>query len=72
MKYSKVNGLDMSRGGKNFYVRGKPTKRWMDYLKDDMDRKGMIMAITVLMGEWQKNKYCADPGIRVEKRRRSK
>jgi hypothetical protein len=41
--------------------RGRPTKRWMDCVKDDMRIKGVSMEMTSDRREWKKKTCCADP-----------
>ncbi|PZC81077.1 hypothetical protein B5X24_HaOG213417 [Helicoverpa armigera] len=41
--------------------RGRPKKRWMDCLKDDMNRKGVSVSMVSARGKWKKMTYCADP-----------
>jgi hypothetical protein len=41
--------------------RGRPKKRWMDGVKDDMRIKGMSMYVTSDRREWKKKTCCADP-----------
>jgi hypothetical protein len=41
--------------------RGRPKKRRMDYVKDDMTIKGMSMEMTSDKREWNKKSCCADP-----------
>jgi hypothetical protein len=40
--------------------RGRPKKRWMDCVKDDMRMKGVNMEMSDRK-EWKKKTYCADP-----------
>jgi hypothetical protein len=41
--------------------RGRPKKRWMDCVKDDMRIKGVSMEMTSDRREWKKKTCCADP-----------
>jgi hypothetical protein len=41
--------------------RGRPRKRWMDCVNDDMKIKGVIMEMTSDRREWKKKTCCADP-----------
>jgi hypothetical protein len=41
--------------------RGRPRKRWMDCVKDDMKIKGVNMAMTSDRREWKKKRGGADP-----------
>jgi hypothetical protein len=41
--------------------RGRPKKRWMDCVKDDMRIKGVSMEITSDRREWKKKTCCANP-----------
>jgi hypothetical protein len=41
--------------------RGRPRKRWMDCVKDDMRIKGVSMEMTSDRREWMKKTCCADP-----------
>jgi hypothetical protein len=40
--------------------RGRPKKRWMDCVKDDMRIKGVSMKMTSDRREWKKKTCCAD------------
>jgi hypothetical protein len=41
--------------------RGRPRKRWMDCVKNDMKIKGVSMEMTSDRREWKKKTCCADP-----------
>ena len=41
--------------------RGRPKKRWMDCVTNDMLEKGVDDAMTANRGEWKKMTCCADP-----------
>lgn len=41
--------------------RGRPKKRWMDCVKDDMCRKDVSAEMTADRDVWRKKTYCADP-----------
>ena len=41
--------------------RGRPKKRWMDCVRDDMNEKGVNDSVTFDRGEWKKKTCCADP-----------
>jgi hypothetical protein len=41
--------------------RGRPRKRWMDCVKDDMRIKGVSMELTSDRREWKKKRCFADP-----------
>jgi hypothetical protein len=41
--------------------RGRPRKRWIDCVKDDMKIKGVSMEMTSDRREWNKKTRCADP-----------
>jgi hypothetical protein len=41
--------------------RGRPRKRWMDCVKDNMKIKGVGMEMTSDRREWKKKTCCADP-----------
>jgi hypothetical protein len=41
--------------------RGRPGKRWMDCVKDEMKIKGVSMEMTSDRREWKKKTCCADP-----------
>jgi hypothetical protein len=41
--------------------RGRPKKRWMDCVKDDMRIKGVSMEMTSDRSEWKKKTCCSDP-----------
>jgi hypothetical protein len=41
--------------------RGRPMKRWMDCVNDDMRRKGVSMEMTSDRREWKKKTCCANP-----------
>jgi hypothetical protein len=41
--------------------RGRPRKRWMDCVKDNMKIKGVSMEMTSGRREWKKKTCCADP-----------
>jgi hypothetical protein len=41
--------------------RGRPRKRWMDCVKDDMNMKGVSVEMTSDRGKWKRNTCCADP-----------
>lgn len=41
--------------------RGRPRKRWVDCVVNDMRVKGVSMEMTADREEWKKKTYCADP-----------
>ena len=41
--------------------KGRPKKRWMDCLRNDMKEKGGNDTVTSDRGEWKKKTCCADP-----------
>uniref|UniRef100_A0A2A4JJS9 Uncharacterized protein n=1 Tax=Heliothis virescens TaxID=7102 RepID=A0A2A4JJS9_HELVI len=41
--------------------RGRPKKRWMDCVKDDMSKKGVNVSMTSDREKWKEKTYCADP-----------
>jgi hypothetical protein len=41
--------------------RGRPKKRWMDCVNDDMRIKGVSMEMTSDRRKWKKKTCCADP-----------
>ncbi|XP_063899138.1 uncharacterized protein LOC135119170 [Helicoverpa armigera] len=41
--------------------RGRPKKRWMDCVKDDMARKNVISEMTSDREVWKRKACCADP-----------
>ncbi|PZC75290.1 hypothetical protein B5X24_HaOG206492 [Helicoverpa armigera] len=41
--------------------RGRPRKRWIDCLKEDMKQKGVDVSMTSDREEWKKKTCCADP-----------
>ncbi|PZC72650.1 hypothetical protein B5X24_HaOG210780 [Helicoverpa armigera] len=40
--------------------RGRPRKRWIDCLKEDMKQKGVDVSMTSDREEWKKKTCCAD------------
>jgi hypothetical protein len=44
-----------------YECRGRPKKRWMDCVKDDMRIKRVSMEMTSDRTEWKKKTCCADP-----------
>jgi hypothetical protein len=40
---------------------GRPKKRWMDCVKDDIIIKGVSMEMTSDRREWEKKTCCVDP-----------
>ena len=40
--------------------RGRPKKRWMDCVRDDMNEKGVNDSVTFDRGEWKKKTCCDD------------
>ena len=55
MMIASADGEDGWRG------TGRPKKRWMDCVRNDMKDKGVNDSVTVDRGEWKKKTCCADP-----------
>ena len=53
----RVMGMNMDGSRR----RGKPKKRWMDCVTNDMLEKGVDDAKMANRGEWKKTTCCADP-----------
>ena len=51
--------IDMNVDG--WRERGRPKRRWMDCVTNDMLEKGVDDAMTANRGEWKKMICCADP-----------
>ncbi|XP_063532819.1 uncharacterized protein LOC134743355 [Cydia strobilella] len=51
--------LEMNVDGRRAY--GRPKKRWMDCVKEDMRKKGVSAEVTKDRGEWKRKTCCADP-----------
>jgi hypothetical protein len=51
----------MSMNGDGHPSRGRPRKRWMDCVKDDMKIKGVSMEMTSDSREWKNKTCCDDP-----------
>jgi hypothetical protein len=41
--------------------KGRPKKRWMECVRDDIRIKGVSMEMTSHSREWKKKTSCADP-----------